>query len=365
MLGFSSWAEQLERGVAAHNAGMVPAFKEAVEDLFASGLIKLVFATETLALGINMPARTVVLERLSKFTGETHETLKPGDYTQLTGRAGRRGIDTAGTAIVLYDARLPVERVADVAGEGSHALRSSFQPSYNMAVNLVANYDEADAEVLLGASFAEVFGGSSAAANSNNASKSAAVMSQASEARRNAIAAIWRHISAEKGGRAADHLSAMRRFAQRTRSGDVLRISGDDTDRWVLLARGSGASPRLLLLSEAGEVKRLAPEDLAPSAAVIGAMVLPEPVRTRDRDYRRLVARMLKSWEPVEGERADGNDVDVDADPVAACPRSRGSSCLDAAGRSGRGRAEPARTPAAPNRRRARRSFSVDPEDAA
>ena len=319
VLGFSSWAEQLERGIAAHNAGMVPAFKEAVEDLFASGLIKLVFATETLALGINMPARTVVLERLSKFTGETHETLKPGDYTQLTGRAGRRGIDTAGTAIVLYDARLPVERVADVAGEGSHALRSSFQPSYNMAVNLVANYDEADAEVLLGASFAEF-----------RREQRRSELEQRIEERRRDVAGFRSSAQcdrgdleaylAEKGGRAADHLSAMRRFAQRTRSGDVLRISGDDTDRWVLLARGSGASPRLLLLSEAGEVKRLAPEDLAPSAAVIGAMVLPEPVRTRDRDYRRLVARMLKSWEPVEGERADGNDVDVDADPVAACP---------------------------------------------
>ena len=79
-----------------HHAGMVPPFKEAVEACFAEGLVRVVFATETLALGINMPARTVVIEKLTKFTGERHEFLTPAQYTQLTGRAGRRGIDTHG-----------------------------------------------------------------------------------------------------------------------------------------------------------------------------------------------------------------------------------------------------------------------------
>ena len=139
-LGFDSWMGRLEAGVAAHHAGMVPAFKEAVEDLFAAGLVKLVFATETLSLGINMPARAVVLESLSKFNGESHEIMQPGDYTQLTGRAGRRGIDTLGTAVVLHRFDLPFERVAAIAAEGSHPLVSSFQPTYNMAANLIANY---------------------------------------------------------------------------------------------------------------------------------------------------------------------------------------------------------------------------------
>jgi len=155
VLGFTSWLAMLETGVAAHHAGMIPAFKETVEELFAAGLIMLVFATETLALGINMPAKAVVLEELSKFNGESHEILRAGDYTQLTGRAGRRGIDERGTAVVLYSRYVPFSTVVDVAGAGSHPLVSSFNPSYNMVVNLVGNYDRRIAEELLQASFAQ------------------------------------------------------------------------------------------------------------------------------------------------------------------------------------------------------------------
>ncbi len=96
LLGYWEFMEGLERGLAAHHAGMLPTFKEIVEDLFVRGLVKAVFATETLALGINMPARTVVLERLVKYNGEAHVDITPGEYTQLTGRAGRRGIDIEG-----------------------------------------------------------------------------------------------------------------------------------------------------------------------------------------------------------------------------------------------------------------------------
>ena len=98
VLGYYEWREGLLRGLAAHHAGMLPVFRHTVEELFAAGLVKAVFATETLALGINMPARTVVLERLVKFNGEQHVPLTPGEYTQLTGRAGRRGIDVEGHA---------------------------------------------------------------------------------------------------------------------------------------------------------------------------------------------------------------------------------------------------------------------------
>jgi len=101
VLGYDRWLAGMEAGVAAHHAGMVPPFKEAVEACFAAGLVKLVFATETLALGINMPARAVVVEKLSKFTGERHAFLTPGEYTQLTGRAGKRGIDDLGFALLL------------------------------------------------------------------------------------------------------------------------------------------------------------------------------------------------------------------------------------------------------------------------
>ena len=135
VLGYSRWAAGLEAGVAAHHAGMVPPFKEAVEACFAAGLVKVVFATETLALGINMPARTVVIEKLTKFTGERHEFLTPGDYTQLTGRAGRRGIDPLGHAVVLWSPFVPFEQVAALAASRSFRLTSAFRPTYNMAAS--------------------------------------------------------------------------------------------------------------------------------------------------------------------------------------------------------------------------------------
>ncbi|MBN9326824.1 MAG: DEAD/DEAH box helicase, partial [Cellulomonas sp.] len=101
VLGYPAFVDALTRGVAAHHAGMLPLFKETVEELFSQGLVKVVFATETLALGINMPARSVVLERLVKWDGSQHVDVTPGEYTQLTGRAGRRGIDTEGHGVVV------------------------------------------------------------------------------------------------------------------------------------------------------------------------------------------------------------------------------------------------------------------------
>ena len=117
VLDYGAWITGLEAGFAAHHAGMVPPFKEAVEACFAAGLVKVVFATETLSLGINMPARSVVIEKLTKFTGERHEFLTPGEYTQLTGRAGRRGIDEVGYAVVLWSPFVPFDQVAGLAGD--------------------------------------------------------------------------------------------------------------------------------------------------------------------------------------------------------------------------------------------------------
>ncbi|MFN8126919.1 MAG: hypothetical protein U0R64_10485 [Candidatus Nanopelagicales bacterium] len=105
-LGYDDWLFALERGIAAHHAGLVPLFKEVVETLFQRGLVWMVFATETPALGINMPARSVVLEKLVKWNGESHVDLTPGEYTQLTGRAGRRGIDIEGHAVVVWHSGL-------------------------------------------------------------------------------------------------------------------------------------------------------------------------------------------------------------------------------------------------------------------
>lgn len=155
VLGYSQFLAQLEAGVAAHHAGMVPPFKEVVEACFIEGLVKVVFATETLAVGINMPAKTVVIEKLSKFTGDHHQFLTPGEYTQLTGRAGRRGIDELGHAVVLWSPFVPFDQVAALASSRSFHLNSAFRPTYNMAANLVRSYTSERAHHLLNLSFAQ------------------------------------------------------------------------------------------------------------------------------------------------------------------------------------------------------------------
>ena len=155
VLGYGQFLAQLEAGVAAHHAGMVPPFKEVVEACFVEGLVKVVFATETLAVGINMPAKCVVIEKLTKFTGDHHAFLTPGEYTQLTGRAGRRGIDELGNAVVLWSPFVPFDQVAALAGSRSFHLNSAFRPTYNMATNLVRTYSSERAHHLLNMSFAQ------------------------------------------------------------------------------------------------------------------------------------------------------------------------------------------------------------------
>ena len=155
VLGYHGWLDALERGVAAHHAGLLPTFKEVVEELFVQGLVKAVFATETLALGINMPARSVVLEQLVKWNGEAHADVTPGEYTQLTGRAGRRGIDVEGHAVVVWHPGIDPSGLAGLASTRTYPLRSSFRPSYNMAVNLVGQFGRDRARELLESSFAQ------------------------------------------------------------------------------------------------------------------------------------------------------------------------------------------------------------------
>ncbi|MEZ5169662.1 MAG: DEAD/DEAH box helicase [Acidimicrobiia bacterium] len=154
-LGYSRWLHALERGLAAHHAGMVPAMKEAVEEAFVAGLVQVVFATETLALGVNMPARSVVLEKITKFTGTGHEMLTAAEYTQLGGRAGRRGLDAAGQVYVCWSPFVTFDQVAALAARTTYELRSSFRPTYNMAANLVKSHERAEAHELLNLSFAQ------------------------------------------------------------------------------------------------------------------------------------------------------------------------------------------------------------------
>jgi len=155
VLGYWEWKDNLERGVAAHHAGLLPAFKEIVEELFQRKLVKAVFATETLALGINMPARTVVLEKLEKFNGEARVAITSGEYTQLTGRAGRRGIDVEGHAVVQWTEGVDPQAVAALASRRTYPLNSSFRPTYNMAVNLIDRFGRDRAREILQSSFAQ------------------------------------------------------------------------------------------------------------------------------------------------------------------------------------------------------------------
>ena len=148
-------ARLLRRGLAEHHAGLLPYHKEMVEDLFQRGLIKVVFATETLSLGINMPARGVVVSSFTKFDGVNFSTLTTGELTQLMGRAGRRGIDVIGHGAILKERDVEVGTIYEVAMGPTLVVESKFLPSYNMALNLLRVYTPEEAEALMQRSFGQ------------------------------------------------------------------------------------------------------------------------------------------------------------------------------------------------------------------
>jgi ATP-dependent RNA helicase HelY len=252
---------------------MVPAFKETVEELFARGLVKVVFATETLSLGINMPARTVVLESLSRFTGETHELLRPGDYTQLTGRAGRRGIDELGYGVVLHSSYVPFARVVELARAGSHALSSSFRPSYNMAVNLIANHPRERAERLLNASFGQFL-----------ASRGVAARQRLLERQERELADARTQAVCERGD-----VGEYIRHTGRSRSRDVGDILDTRLGRGVVVKRRRGKRVELIVVTEDGRLTTLAPSVIR-GARKVGWMRVDDVRRvTKDAAFRKHV----------------------------------------------------------------------------
>ena len=154
-LEYHDFLDDIGTGIACHHAGMIPMFKEAVEECFVKGLVKVVFATETLAVGINMPARAVVIEKLTKYTGDHHQLLRASEFTQLTGRAGRRGLDEIGHAISLWNPFVTFDQAVGLALSRSFRLTSAFRPTFNMAVNMVRNHSHDGAHHLLNLSFAQ------------------------------------------------------------------------------------------------------------------------------------------------------------------------------------------------------------------
>ena len=236
VLGYGAWLAGLRRGIAAHHAGMLPAFKEVVEELFAAGLVRAVFATETLALGINMPARTVVIEKLDKWNGETHANLTAGEYTQLTGRAGRRGIDVEGHAVVLWQPGMDPGAVAGLASTRTYPLNSSFRPSYNMAVNLTGWAGRARASTLLESSFAQFQADRGVVGLTRQVRKSRQAMAELATAMTCdkgdfAEYAEWRRSLSEREGdlsraRAISRRAEAARSLSQLRPGDIIRVPG-------------------------------------------------------------------------------------------------------------------------------------------
>jgi ATP-dependent RNA helicase HelY len=307
VLGFWEWREALERGVAAHHAGMLPAFKETVEELFVRGLVKVVFATETLALGINMPARTVVLERLVKFNGETHADLTPGEYTQLTGRAGRRGIDVEGHAVVLWQPGVDPMHVAGLASTRTYPLHSSFRPGYNMAVNLVDRVGVAAGQALLERSFAQFQADRSVVGLARRIDRNAEALAGYAEAMVCHLgdfaeyARLRRQISerertlARQGGatRRAEVAASLTRLER----GDVIAVPGGRRSGLAVVleaSMGPSEDPRLLVLTEDRWAGRLSVADFPAPVTVLGRMRLPKRVEYRVPRVRRDLASALR-----------------------------------------------------------------------
>jgi len=147
--------EPLKRGIAAHHAGVLPAWKGLVEELFQRGLIKVIFATETLAAGINMPARTTVISSLSKRTDRGHRLLKASEFLQMSGRAGRRGMDERGHVVTVQTRFEGVKEAAYLATAQADPLVSQFTPSYGMVLNLLQNHTLEEAKDLVERSFGQ------------------------------------------------------------------------------------------------------------------------------------------------------------------------------------------------------------------
>ena len=341
VLGYYEWREALLRGIAAHHAGMLPVFRHTVEELFTAGLIKAVFATETLALGINMPARTVVLERLVKYNGEQHLPLTPGEYTQLTGRAGRRGIDIEGHAVVLWNPGDDTSEPAEVAGLAStrtFPLRSSFAPSYNMTINLVNRVGPEQAHRLLEQSFAQFQADRSVVSLVRGVERGQKMLDEvAAELGGNdapilEYARLREQISQQERAQARasrlqrrqainDALTALRR-------GDIITITHGRRGGLavVLEAARDSADPRPLVLTENRWAGRISSADYSGATPPVGSMTLPKRIEHRQPRVRRDLASALRSAAAglsIAGDRRGKRNEGADIDPELMALREK------------------------------------------
>jgi ATP-dependent RNA helicase HelY len=317
VLGYWEWLDGLSRGVAAHHAGLLPSFKEVVEHLFARGLVRCVFATETLALGINMPARTVVLERLVKWNGESRADITPGEYTQLTGRAGRRGIDVEGHAVVLWSPGLDPQAVAGLASARTYPLRSSFRPTYNMAVNLVAQVGRERARDVLETSFAQfqddraVVGLATQLRTQEEALEGYAESMRCDRGDFTEYAALRRRISDREADvsrrRRSDRRAETAQSLEVLRIGDVIRVPSGRRAGYAVVVdpdhSGGLDGPRPTVLTSDRQVRKLGVADLAAPVEPVTRVRLPKTFNARSPQSRRDLASTLRAAVPHDPPR--------------------------------------------------------------
>lgn len=317
-LEYTQFVDQLEAGIGVHHAGMVPTFKEIVETCFSQGFIKIVFATETLAVGINMPARAVVLDKLTKFTGEQHQMLKPSDYAQLTGRAGRRGLDDVGHAIALWNPFLPFDQVAALVGSKSFVLNSAFRPTYNMAANLIKTTSQVQARHLLNLSFAQF------QANRDVVEIQARIQRRSKEFERLMLQAEspFGNIAEYKElttRRSSASLSSSQ--LSQLRPGDVVLFTRkSQPERFVVISsaqRGTGA--KLTMLSQARLVITIGEKDTDQYLELVAHMDLPQPYQpTNSKFLKETASRLQRLKTRQKATRVEA--VNQDEHPVASDP---------------------------------------------
>src|SRR5690625_3455106 len=315
VIGYESWLSNLQRGLAAHHAGLLPVFTETVEELFTRGLVKAVFATETIALGIIMPARSVVLEKLTKWNGVTHADITAGEYTQLSGRAGRRGIDVEGHAVVVYHPGMDPHQLAGLASRRTYPLRSSFRPTYNMAVNLVGQVGRATAREILETSFAQFQadrGVVGLAKKARDLSDTLAGYAKAMECHLgdfSEYAQLRRDISDREADLSRDD-SRERKLAtklsmEKWRLGDVVAIPSGRRAGWAVVLEPSkgnldGPKPTVLMLDR--QVRHVTVQDLGGPVKPIANIRVPRNFSFRNAAARRDMASRLRSALADRGE---------------------------------------------------------------
>ena len=307
VLGFENFREALINGVASHHAGMLPPFKELVEELFAEGLLKIVFATETLALGINMPARTVVLEKLDKFNGESHVDITPGEYTQLTGRAGRRGIDVEGHAVVVWQPGMDPRQVAGLASKRTYPLNSSFRPSYNMAVNLTAQFGRRRARTILESSFAQFQADRAVVGLARDVTKRESSLQGYEEAMAchlgdfGEYAAMRRQLNELQKDQAKARNRQRRREVVRVlaalQPGDVIEVDGGKRRLGTCLVVHTAPEhdPRPGVITEQGKLRNVTVEDFPQPPEVISGLRLPRKPQVKVPKVRRDLAASMRA----------------------------------------------------------------------